>query len=453
MTSRTRALPALLALLAALGGAPALADDDDGGGGSDGGAAGGGGGAGGGGAGGDGAGGQGGDGAGASVQDRRGLGPNPGSIPMPPSLHRTLDRLFGASPPAPVRPRAAPAAVELVATGIAPAAIPRLRAQGFAILAQRPGPELVRLRAPAGVTEATALARLRAVAPGAVADRNHRYRLASDIAGSPAAPDSGSRCASSAPGLIALVDTGVDARHPALAGRIERQETLRGPGRRPARTAHGTAVALRLAAGAPAARIAVLDAFHLGPNGEAADAYDLAGALARAAAIGAAVANVSVVGPANAVVDRVGGQAAAGGVVFVAAAGNDGPRAAPLHPAAYPWAVAVTAVDERGRPWARAAAGPHIAFAAHGVGVSLAASGTARPRRWSGTSFAAPVVSATLAGLPRSGPLSIESLAALARDAGAPGRDPVFGWGLVDGSHCEDALALGQPAAAAGSGD
>lgn len=439
---------AAVALALLVAGAPARADDD----GDDGGGGGGGAGAGAGGGGGGGPG-SGGDGAGWSRGDRGGLGPNPGRIPMPPAWQRTLDRMFGASPPPPpaarpVRPRA-----EIVAVGVPPAALARLRAEGFAVVAERAPVGLVRLRGPAGQGEAQALARLRALAPAAAADRNHSYRLASE------APPAGSAPAAAAPGcetragLIALIDTGVDERHPALAGRIERQEVLRGPGRRPARTPHGTAVAARLALAAPAARIAVLDAFHLGPNGEAADAYDLAAALERAAAIGAVIVNVSVVGPANAVVDRMGASAAATGLTVVAAAGNDGPRAPPLHPAAYPWAVAVAAVDVREHPWARSAAGPHIAFAAHGVEVNLPAPGGAAARRWSGTSFAAPVVAAALAGLPRFGGAGIEGLALTARDAGAPGRDPVFGWGVVDADPCADVPArVGAPPAARDQG-
>jgi hypothetical protein len=446
-----RAALALLALLAAA--APARADDDgdDGGGGAGAGAGAGGGG------GGASGGGSTGDGAGRSAADRGGLGPNPGNIPMPQSWQRALDRLFGAAPtPAPAPAQApAPPRAEIVAFGVPPAALARLRAEGFAVAAERGPVGLVRLRGPAGLSQAQALARLRAAAPGATADRNHRYRLAAAETPEAAAPTrtgaAEPAAADAAPvpppsggcgavdDLIALIDTGVDGRHPALAGRIERQETLRGPGRRPARTAHGTAVALRLAAAAPGPRIAVLDAFHLGPDGEAADAFDLAAAIARAGEIGASVATVSVVGPANAVVDRLGAEAAARGTVFVAAAGNDGPRAAPLYPAAYRWSLAVTAVDTAGRPWPRAAAGPHIAFAAQGVDLPLGpAAAQGRPRRWSGTSFAAPVVSAALALAPGSGAARIEALAAAARDAGTPGRDPVFGWGVVEPPDCAD---------------
>jgi hypothetical protein len=437
--ARRARLPAILAAVLMLGaGAPALADDDgdDGGGGggagAGAGAAGGGGGSAGGGPGG------GGDGAGGSAAERGGLGPNPGRIPMPPSWQRALDSLFGAAPPPAARPAPAPAPAraEIVALGVPPAALAALRGQGFAVVADRAPLGLVRLRGPAGLTEAQALARLRAAAPAAVADRNHRYRLAGEAGAEAEAPAAAPACEPPS-ALIALIDTGVDPRHPALQGRIERQEVLRGPGRRPARTAHGTAVAARLAAAAAGPRIAVLDAFHLGPDGDAADAFDLAAAVARAGEIGAGIATVSVVGPANAVLDRMGRAAAARGTVFVAAAGNDGPRAAPLFPAAYGWAVAVTAVDGAGRPWPRAAAGPHIGFAALGVDVPIAPGAQAQPRRWSGTSFAAPVVSAALALAPGSGAARIAALATLARDAGAPGRDPVYGWGVVEPPPCQ----------------
>jgi hypothetical protein len=402
MTATTRPHRGLVLLAAAalclvLGAGATLADDDDDGG-SPGGDAGG-------------------DGGGRGAP---GLGPNPGRIVLPPSLQA----LFGNPRPAP--------APELVASRLPPGAAAALRGAGFTILSERQG--VARLRAPAGLSQAAALARIGTLAPGAVADRNHRYRLAADPEEEPEpAFPALAGCAAPPSGLIALVDTGVDVRHPMLAEAIERQEALRAPGRRAARTAHGTAVAVRLVEALPGARIAVLDAFHLGPEGDAADASDLAGAMARAAEIGARIVNLSFVGPANAVLDRIGAEAAAAGVVFVAAAGNDGPRAAPLYPAAHPWAIAVAAVDSAGRPWPRSAAGAHIAFAAEGVQVTLPPPPGARPRRWSGTSFAAPLVAATLARLPAP---DVALLVGLAQDAGAPGRDPVYGWGMVRPPPC-----------------
>jgi minor extracellular protease Epr len=85
--------------------------------------------------------------------------------------------------------------------------------------------------------------------------------------------------------------------------------------------------------------------------------------------------------------------------------------------------VGVTAVDGAQRIWRRATQGPHVDFAAIGVKVNVAGA------EWTGTSLATPVV----AGLLARG-ASLEALTRAARDLGAPGRDPVFGFGLVSGS-------------------
>ncbi len=473
----TRRCPhALLRLccLLLLAGAPALADDGDGG--SGGGGGGGGGGS---------ADGGGGGGGGETHLPRRGfdLGPNPGTNPLQ-DARRLIGSLFGASAPpppaapaspAPVAPPPAPG-IELVARRLPPAALAAARAEGFIVLAQRQGAGgllLVRLRAAPGLTANAAIARLRALAPAADIDRNHLYRQvaepggpapspvvaaepdhgagaapaaisAAGLAPAPApsalgpvpAPLAGPRC--QARGIIAIVDSGADARHPALAGVALTQESWRGPGRRAARNQHGTAVAVLLAQALPGASLLVLDAFHRGPDGEAADSFDLAAALDRAAAVRAAVVNLSFAGPNNQVLDAAGRDAAAAGVLLVAAAGNEGPRAPPRFPAAFPWAVAVTAVDAELRAWARAAAGPHIAFAARGVDVTVPGVGTQPARRWSGTSFAAPLVSASLGGAPAGRPPDavLAGLAAAARDLGAPGRDPVFGWGMPPPPGC-----------------
>jgi subtilisin family serine protease len=97
--------------------------------------------------------------------------------------------------------------------------------------------------------------------------------------------------------------------------------------------------------------------------------------------------------------------------------------------------IAVTAVTLDGRVYRRAVQGPHIDLAAPGVDVWSAASVSGA--RWhTGTSFAAPFVTAAVAALLHGQPdlasadvLSI--LAGSAEDLGEPGRDPMFGHGLV----------------------
>ena len=111
-----------------------------------------------------------------------------------------------------------------------------------------------------------------------------------------------------------------------------------------------------------------------------------------------------------------------------------GPGAAPAFPAAWPEVIAVTAVDADRAPYRQAARGPHVALAAPGVNLWTAAS-IEGGRLRSGTSYAAPFVSAALAlGMARDGLSATDArdrLFRCAADLGAPGRDPVFGHGMV----------------------
>ncbi len=59
--------------------------------------------------------------------------------------------------------------------------------------------------------------------------------------------------------------------------------------------------------------------------------------------------NISLVGPANGLLEQLVRIITARGHIVVAAVGNDGPGAPPLFPAAYPAVVAVTGVDAKQR--------------------------------------------------------------------------------------------------------
>jgi minor extracellular protease Epr len=98
-----------------------------------------------------------------------------------------------------------------------------------------------------------------------------------------------------------------------------------------------------------------------------------------------------------------------------------------VYPAALDGVVAVTAVDVALAPWPQASPGPHVALAAPGVDLY-----TAGDKYRSGTSFAAPFATVALAlERERGGAGAPARVLAAARDLGPPGRDPVFGAGLV----------------------
>jgi subtilisin family serine protease len=151
-----------------------------------------------------------------------------------------------------------------------------------------------------------------------------------------------------------------------------------------------------------------------------------------------AVINVSLVGPRNALLERVIAKLTKRGHVIVAAVGNDGPAAPPLYPAAYDGVVGVTAVDAKHKVLVEACRGKHVDFAAQGADVNGA---THAPDVWvavRGTSFAAPVVALQLAirlAAPdparRDGALA--ELASTAIDLGRNGRDDIYGAGQVGG--------------------
>jgi subtilisin family serine protease len=162
------------------------------------------------------------------------------------------------------------------------------------------------------------------------------------------------------------------------------------------------------------------------------------------------VINVSLVGPPNAMLENVVRLVIARGHLVVAAVGNDGPAAPPLYPASYPDVVGVTAVDARQRVLLEACRGKQVKFSAPGADMSAAnpAQSYAAVR---GTSFASPIVAGLLAESLQApdkaaAARAVSDLAAHAIDLGAPGPDPVYGFGLVGGDlRPELALAKGHP--------
>jgi len=297
------------------------------------------------------------------------------------------------------------------------------------------------LRPPPGMNASDALAALRMADPAGTYDYNHIYDPSADAAVAVAAiAGEGSAGIDAQSIRIGMVDGGVDVRHPDLRRVKIVTANLAGAGAGPA-SEHGTAVASVIAGcggeirGAlPCAAIYAADVYGGVATGGSAEA--VARGIAWVAAQGVPVINVSLVGPANALLEAVTRAVLARGHVIVAAGGNDGPATPIEYPAAYDGVIAVTSVNTAHQVQIDANQGPQLAFAAIGVDVPAAIPGKTY-KRFTGTSFAVPVVAAWFA-LKLAHPDNAAAAAAYrelqnqAIDLGDPGRDPVFGWGFLD---------------------
>jgi subtilisin family serine protease len=328
---------------------------------------------------------------------------------------------------------------ELVLSSPSAALVAAARAQGFTVVRERRLAELdmdvVTLRAPAGWDTPRALQRLRELDPQAAVDFNHLYLESGAVEARPAlalqAPNAPRGAGTST--RVGLIDSGVETSHPVLR---DADITAWGCGSKKIPSAHGTAVASllvgrgpRFRGAAPDAALYAADVYCNDPIGGSIEA--VAAALAWLLSERVAVVNISLVGPANRTLEQVVRRAAAKGMLLVAAVGNDGPAAPPLYPAAYPEVVAVTGVDGRGQVLPEACRGPHVAFAAPGSEMAVASLGAQRFTPARGTSFAAPLVAGLLAATMRTPEVALAALVREARDSGAPGRDVVYGHGVV----------------------
>ena len=336
-------------------------------------------------------------------------------------------------------------------------ALDTARALGYTVAVERAigrDNRIVVLRAPRGVATPDAVNQLRALDPQGQYDFNHVYVPAGatgpDSAGTRSAP--AELRAPSVRGKIGLIDGGLDLRHPALRGADIRTS---GCSTGPIPSVHGTAIASLLVGrtrgfggAAQGATLYAADVYCDSPTGGTASM--IVEALAWMAREQVPVINISLVGPANRALEATLRALIARGHVIVAAVGNDGPASPPLYPAAYPDVIAVTAVDVRKQVLPEAIRGPHVAFCAPGAEMAVAASGESGFSKARGTSFAAPLVAGLLAvaydpaGGPQAG-ASRRAVAALVQDAvdlGVPGRDPIYGHGLVGERLRVDPVAL-----------
>lgn len=305
-----------------------------------------------------------------------------------------------------------------------------------------------RLSVPRGVDAFEALALLRVADPG-IFDLNHLYRTqARDGCTDPIClhavpigwPRDTKKCGRGE--TIGLIDTAINGDHPALRSAKIDVRRFAPEGRAASSTDHGTAISVLLVGASasrfpglmPQARLYAADPFsRVKGDRDEADAVSFVRALEWLAEREVRLIGMAVAGFGNIALEAAVNTLAARGVIMVAAAGNEGPGARPRYPAAYDGVIAVTAVSRDRKIYRRANQGDYIDVAAPGVNV-LTTDSRARDQRRSGTSFAVPFALAILAEAIEDAPNNgVDGLIPGLRtiDLGAPGRDRIFGQGLL----------------------
>lgn len=243
--------------------------------------------------------------------------------------------------------------------------------------------------------------------------------------------------------LVAVIDTGIEETHPELQGAVADRFDAIGD-RKGAKPDHGTAIAGIVSAHktvrgvAPDARLLDVRAFYVDEKSKEVEAssFILAKSVDWAFTQGARIFNMSFTGPHDPALEELTTEGYTKGAIFIAAAGNDGPKAAPAYPAAYRSVIAITATDQADRIYADANRGSYITAAAPGVDILVLAPEQSM-NFLSGTSMAAAHASGLAALLyqrnPAISPARVRSiLSRTAHDLGPEGFDEEYGAGRID---------------------
>lgn len=263
--------------------------------------------------------------------------------------------------------------------------------------------------------------------------------------------------------VVAIVDSGIDASNPHLAGVVIGGVDLVGDGERADgmsdTTGHGTAIAGQIAAQpvpgsgvvglAPDARLLSVRAFRSTQQQDVDKGYGptsqrLADGIHWAADNGADIINVSMSQDTDSAELRAAVEhAAAVGALVVASGGNRASDAdaadAARYPAAYEQALGVSAADSSGRATESSIHGPQVDVTAPGGNVLTAAAGGGdcifagdAPASSYATGYASAAAALVAEAHPEDPPAGwAYRLTATALRADADNRDDVNGWGFI----------------------
>ena len=236
---------------------------------------------------------------------------------------------------------------------------------------------------------------------------------------------------------IGVIDSEIDGAHPDLTGAIANKYDATGIDDNP--HAHGTGMAgaivshQKLLGVAPGAQILAIRAFSTRNANPESTTFHILRGLDYAVANNVRIVNMSFAGPRDPSLERALKAAHDKGVVLIAAAGNAGPRAPAMYPAADPHVIAVTATDVDDRLFPGANRGNHVAIAAPGVDILVPAP-AGEYQVTTGTSVATAHISGVVALMlernPRLTPVDVRRI--LVATAKRIGPANMFGAGLVD---------------------
>lgn len=278
---------------------------------------------------------------------------------------------------------------------------------------------------------------------------NYLYQLQSD--GSASTENKGWMPAEALPGVIlpeqqkslkiGMVDSDVALDHPLLSySKIEHRSFVEDDLFQPRR--HGTAIASIFVGHdnlsdfqgvVPQAQLFSASVFYDIPEvGTNASAKSIAVALDWLIQQRVHVINLSFAGPESPIIEALIQAAVSQGIPVLAAAGNGGPGAQPVYPAAYEDVVAVTAHNRSHQAYYLANQGDYIDLAAPGVGI-IAVDTFGGLSAFSGTSYAVPFAAAAF-GLAHKEGLAVNGSQRWRHwlvDLGQNGFDRIFGYGRL----------------------
>lgn len=260
---------------------------------------------------------------------------------------------------------------------------------------------------------------------------------------------------------VAVLDSGVEEKHPALAGRVRTGPDFVKDGLRPGDPrwgAHGTAMASSVLHVAPEAEILSVRVINDKPEGEGssmrAGPDPVVEGIDYALAHGADVISLSLGGTSigssfEETALAALGRAASAGVPVLSAAGNSGDVLNEVeYPAAYPAAIAVAAAGKDGKRAGFSQVHTYNAVAAPGVGITTAKNtgGFEKSRGTSpATALTAGVVALMLSRNTDLTPAQVRSILCTTAKHPEGGYDPRLGSGRIDAAAAVRA-AVGPPA-------